>query len=131
MSPFKWPLSRILLVLLAFGFLLLFLQVALFHSRQNFRHWSMWTPVIEGPLTSLLLLTLALYPSPMLKKLTTGFLAIGILSGLGGFALHTRGVGQRVGGYTTDNLRVGPPLTLPLIMAALGGLGVLAINWRY
>lgn len=126
----KWPLSRVLLVFLSLAFLLLFLQVALFHSRQNFRHWAMWTPVVEAPIASLLLLTLALYPSALLKTITTLFLGVGTLSGLGGFALHTQGVGQRVGGYTGDNLQVGPPVALPLMMAALGGLGLLAIHWR-
>lgn len=126
----KWPLSRILLVFLSLAFLMLFAQVTLFHSRQNFRHPAMWTPVVEAPVASLLLLALALFPSSFLKTITTVFLAIGTLSGLGGFALHTQGVGQRVGGYTSENFQVGPPLSLPLMMAAFGGLGLLAIYWR-
>lgn len=125
-----WSLPQFLLVFAALAFLMIFLQVVLFHSRQNFRHWTMWLPVLETPVASLLLLSYVFYPLPLLKTTTALFLSIGALSGLSGFALHTSGVGQRVGGYTADNFRVGPPVMLPLMIAAISVLGLLAIYWR-
>lgn len=45
-----WPIERVLLLFVALAFVLLAVQVTMFHSRQNFRHWAMLIPVIELPL---------------------------------------------------------------------------------
>lgn len=125
-----WPLSRVLFLFTALAFLMIFLQVTLFHYRQNFRHWTMWTPVIATPLLGVLLLTLAFYNAPWLRTLTAIFCSVGVLAGLGGFALHVEGVGERVDGYKMQNLLVGPPITLPLMVVAMSALGLLALYWR-
>lgn len=125
-----WPLSRVLFLFTALAFLMIFLQVTLFHSRQNFRHWAMWAPVIATPLLGVLLLALAFYNAPWLRTLTALLLSVGVLAGLGGFALHVEGVGERVDGYKMQNLLVGPPITLPLMVVAMSALGLLALYWR-
>jgi len=40
---------------------------------------------------------------------------------------HWAGVGARVDGYTWNNLMVGPPVTLPLMVSAMGVLALIAL----
>lgn len=126
-----WPIERVLLLFVGLAFLLLFVQVTLFHSRQNFRHWAMWIPVIETPVVGLLSLVLAFYYATWLSWLFTFLLSLAFAGGLYGAYLHTVGVGQRVGGYSqTQNFLVGPPIILPLMMTAMSALGLVALFWR-
>ncbi|MEH7387426.1 hypothetical protein V7147_18715 [Bacillus sp. JJ1521] len=46
-----WTLDRIIVLAMGLLFQVIFVQVTLFHYRQNFRHWSMWIPVLGTPLT--------------------------------------------------------------------------------
>ncbi|HZG14424.1 MAG TPA: hypothetical protein VE710_05310 [Candidatus Bathyarchaeia archaeon] len=125
-----WPLERVLLLLAGLAFALIFIQVTLFHSRQNFRHWSMWVPVIETPLFALVAIVLAFY-QPGWLRLTFGLLMwLGLGGGIYGAYQHAVGVGQRVGGYSqTQNFLVGPPIILPLMISAISALGLLALYW--
>lgn len=125
-----WPLERVLLLFAGLAFALIFIQVTLFHSRQNFRHWSMWVPVIETPLFAVLAIVLAFY-NPGWLRLTFGLLMwMGLGGGVYGAYLHTVGVGQRVGGYSqSQNFLVGPPIVLPLLISAISALGLLALYW--
>lgn len=126
-----WPLERLLLLMVSIMFLVVFIQVTLFHYRQNFRHWAMWAPVLLTPLGSIAALVLVFVPNqPWLVTALGILLAIGILAGLLGFYLHLRGVGERVGGYKLNNFLVGPPIMLPLTVFAISILGLLALHWR-
>jgi hypothetical protein len=124
-----WPLDRVLILFVGLAFLMLFVQVTLFHYRQNFRHWSMWVPVLETPVFSLLLFYLAFYNVFWLRSLLTVLLIVGAFSGMFGSIMHVRGVGERVGGYELRNFMTGPPLTLPAMLTAISILGLLAILW--
>jgi len=126
-----WPLSRILLLFTGLAFFLISLQVAMFHYRQNFRHWAMYGPVLGGPLLGILTIALAFYNTPALRGITVVFLFVGIALGAVGEYLHIYGIGQRVGGYgESQNFLVGPPTTLPLMVAAMSILGLIALYWR-
>ena len=125
-----WPISRVLLFFTSMGLLMIFAQVTLFHYRQNFRHWAMWGPVIGAPVIGMLALALSFYNVPWLRTITAIFFALGVLTGAAGFALHVNGVGQRVDGYKMQNFLIGPPITLPLMVAAMSVLGLIAIYWR-
>ncbi|WP_066633754.1 hypothetical protein [Desulfolucanica intricata] len=125
-----WPISRVILLFTAIALLIIFVQVTLFHYRQNFRHWAMWGPVIGAPVIGFLALALTFYNLPWLRTMTTLFLAVGVLSGAAGTVMHVRGVGQRVDGYKMQNFLIGPPITLPLMVAAMSVLGLIAIYWR-
>jgi hypothetical protein len=125
-----WPLDRILVLFVSLAFLMLSIQVTLFHYRQNFHHKSMWIPVIAGPLFFLAGLGLALYPAAWLSTLFLVFMWVGVLDGLIGFYFHFRGVGIRVGGYELRNFLIGPPVVLPLMFTALSVLGLVAVYWR-
>lgn len=124
-----WPLDRVFILAMGLLFLVIFVQVTLFHYRQNFRHWSMWIPVLATPLFGLCLVLFAFYNAGWLLSLLNVLLAIGIIAGLFGSFMHIRGVGKRVDGYKLRNFLVGPPLTLPGLVTAVSLLGLIALNW--
>lgn len=111
-------------------FLVIFVQVTLFHYRQNFRHWSMWVPVIATPVFGFSLVLFAFYRAPWLLSVLTVLLAIGIVAGAFGSYMHIHGVGERVGGYQMRNFMTGPPPTLPVLVSAISLLGLIALYWR-
>ncbi|NGQ96021.1 hypothetical protein G3578_12720 [Brevibacillus sp. SYP-B805] len=125
-----WPLERVLLLLDGLAFALMAIQVTLFHSRQNFRHWAMWVPVLETPVFALFAITLAFYHPAWLRWVFALMMWVGVGVGFYGAYLHAVGVGQRVGGYSqSQNFLLGPPIVLPLMISALSALGLLALYW--
>lgn len=124
-----WPIERILILFVGIVFFSLFIQVTLFHYRQNFRHWIMWVPVIETPFFAIIAVILSLYYMEWLKYTLAISLAIGAVSGLIGSYFHIRGVSERVGGYALRNFLIGPPLTLPGMITAISLLGLIALYW--
>lgn len=126
----NWPITRVILLFTGLALLLIFIQVTLFHYRQNFRHFAMWLPVLGSPAIGLMALWLSLGNSPGIRNVTIVFLVIGLIAGLIGFLYHFRGVGKRVGGYKMPNFLVGPPIILPLMITAISILGLIAIYWR-
>jgi hypothetical protein len=124
-----WTLNRVLVVFIGAAFLLIWVQVFLFHYRQNFHHKSMYVPVVVAPLLALSAVGLAFYKAPWLATVYTAVSVAGILSGLVGAYYHYKGVGVRVGGFEFRNFLIGPPVTLPIIFAALSVLGLFAIYW--
>ena len=125
-----WSLDRVLIFSLGLLFLVLFVQVTLFHYRQNFRHWSMWIPVLATPLFGLTLLLFSFYKSAWLSGLLTVLLSVGIAAGAYGSYMHVQGVGARVGGFEMRNFMVGPPLALPAMISAVSLLALFALYWR-
>jgi hypothetical protein len=125
-----WPIERVLFLFVGLAFALLFIQVTLFHSRQNFRHWAMWLPVLELPVFAFIAISLAFYTPGWLRWTFALMMWMGMGGGVYGAYLHTVGVGQRVGGFSqSQNFLVGPPIVLPLMMSAISALGLLALYW--
>ncbi len=124
-----WSLDRIILLLVGLAYLMIFIQVAMFHYRQNFRNIAMWLPVIGGPLIGAAAALLALANISALLGLVKVLFWIGVIGGLIGFIYHFRGVGQRVDGYVFRNFLIGPPIILPLMFSALGVVGLFAACW--
>ncbi|MGB8956705.1 MAG: hypothetical protein WCC10_15115 [Tumebacillaceae bacterium] len=126
-----WPLERIVILLLGFMYLMIFVQVTLFHYRQNFRHWSMWIPVIATPVDGLLLITLAFYNTDLIRTILVLLLFLSVVAGAFGSYMHARGIGERVGGYEMRNFLVGPPLMLPGMITGSSILGLIVLLWPY
>ncbi|QMV44795.1 hypothetical protein [Cohnella cholangitidis] len=124
-----WSLDRVMVFSLGLLFLVIFVQVTLFHYRQNFRHWSMWIPVVATPLFGLCLLGFSFYKAAWLAGLLTVLLSVGIAAGAYGSYMHVHGVGERVGGFEMRNFMVGPPLALPALISAVSLLALFALYW--
>lgn len=122
-----WPVERILYLFLAIVFLAVFVQVTLFHSRQNFRHWAMWLPVIITPTLGILSFLLVVQNVGFLRWLMAATASTGALTGLVGSYFHFVGVGERVDGYTYNNFMVGPPPMLPLLVTSLSALALILL----
>ena len=122
-----WSIDRVLIVFDAAAFLLIGIQAALFHYRQNFIRKTMWIPVVGAPVFFAAGLILAWYNAPWLRALFAVLMWLAVAEGLAGFYLHFRGVGVRVGGWALRNFLIGPPVVLPLMYAALGVLGLIAV----
>lgn len=122
-----WPAQRVLYLLLAVLFFGVFVQVTLYHRRQNFRHPAMWLPVIATPTVAAVALLLAFRAIPSLETTLAWLSGITMVASIYGAYLHTVGVGQRVGGYTVDNAMVGPPVMLPILLAGLSALALVTV----
>ncbi|MFC4769650.1 hypothetical protein [Effusibacillus consociatus] len=129
MNWIGWPIERILIMFVGAAFLMIFVQVTLFHYRQNFRHWSMWIPVLATPAFGVLLLYLSMYNVAWLRYLLVVLLIVGVAAGMFGSYMHVRGVGERVGGYELRNFMIGPPLVMPAMVSAISILGLIALLW--
>lgn len=130
MNWLGWHVERILILFTGIAFLMIFIQVTLFHYRQNFRHWSMWIPVLATPVFGLLSVLYGFYNVAWFGQLLAILFVIGFIAGGFGSFMHIRGVGQRVGGYELRNFLIGPPLTLPAMVSAISVLGLIALYWR-
>lgn len=122
-----WPVDRVLFLFLGVVHLAVFVQVGLMHWRQNFRHWAMWVPVVATASLSLLSLLLTWQDAEALRSLFVLLSSASILAGFVGTYYHVTGVGARVDGYTLSNFMVGPPAALPLLVSALGVLGLIVV----
>ncbi len=128
---YGWPIERVILLFTGIVFLAISLQVTMYHYRQNFRHWAMYGPVIGGPVIGVLTILLAFFNLPLLRSVLALLFFAGLVLGVAGSGMHIYGVGQRVGGYQiSQNYLIGPPLTLPMMVAAMSILGLIALYWR-
>ncbi len=125
-----WPIARILILFVSLAFMLVGIQVTMFHYRQNFHHKAMWLPVISSPIFFAIGLALTIYNVSWLSTLFQILMWFGVVSGLIGFYFHVRGVGIRVGGWALRNFLTGPPVTLPMMFTAISVLGLIAVCWR-
>ncbi|MFK7691594.1 hypothetical protein [Paenibacillus sp. HJGM_3] len=125
-----WSIDRILILFVSLAFLVLGIQVTMFHYRQNFTHKAMWVPVILSPLFLVVGLIFTWYNATWLHNVFLTLMWVGVVVGLIGFYFHFRGVGVRVGGWALRNFLIGPPVTLPLMFSALSVLGLIAMYWK-
>lgn len=125
-----WSMDRVLILFVSLAFLLMSIQVTMFHYRQNFHHKAMWVPVFLSPLFFIAGIVLTWYNQAWLAALFQVLMWLGLISGLIGFYFHFRGVGIRVGGWALRNFMIGPPVILPLMFSALSALGLVAMYWK-
>jgi len=125
-----WSIERVLILFVSLAFMMIGVQVTLFHYRQNFHHKAMWMPVIASPIFFVAGIFLTWYNASWLNSLFIVLMWVGAAAGLVGFYFHVRGVGIRVGGWALRNFTIGPPVALPLMFTAICALGLIASYWR-
>jgi hypothetical protein len=125
-----WPFARLYMLLVALAFVVIGLQVLLFHWRAGFRRWTMYGPILLAPVIVLAGIVGALQRNGSLGWIVLSVFALGILDGLVGIVEHLRGIARRIGGFTLRNLMSGPPPLLPVAFTALALTGALALVWE-
>ncbi|QHE51229.1 hypothetical protein [Pontibacillus sp. HMF3514] len=114
----SWSLGRVLSIILAIGFIMIWLQVSVWHHRGKFHKWQMWIPVVALPFFTLSSLFIAFYSLTWAGWIHTFLMIIGIVAGCYGGALHLIGISKRTGGFKYENFQSGPPFVLPFTIAA-------------
>jgi hypothetical protein len=124
-----WDFQRFYVLFVGAAFLLLGLQVFLFHWRAAFSRRTMYLPVLAAPLLALAAIVAAITREGAVGWIAVAVFAVGVLGGLVGVYEHLRGIGYRIGGFSVRNLVAGPPPLLPATFAAVAFSGGLAILW--
>lgn len=125
-----WSLDRVVILFVSLAYLLIGIQVTLYHYRQNFHHKLMYVPVIFAPIFFLVGLCLSFTGAAWLRITFHICMWLGVCIGFIGFYRHFKGVGTRVGGWEMRNFLIGPPVILPIVFAAIAALGLIALYWR-
>jgi hypothetical protein len=125
-----WPFARLYLLLVALAFVVIGLQVLLFHWRAAFRRWTMYGPVLLAPILVLAGVVGAVRRDGWLGWIALAIFGLGIVDGLVGIFEHLRGIARRIGGFALRNLMSGPPPLLPVAFTALALTGALALMWE-
>jgi hypothetical protein len=124
-----WDFQRFYLLFVAAAFLLLGLQVFLFHWRAAFSRWTMYVPVVAAPLLALAAIVAAVTREGAIGWIAVAVFAVGVLGGLGGVVEHVKGIAHRIGGFSLRNVLAGPPPLLPATFAAVAFSAGLAVLW--
>lgn len=124
-----WDFQRFYLLFVAAAFVLLGIQVFLFHWRAAFSKRSMYLPVLAAPLLALAAVVAALTREGAIGWVALAVFAVGVAGGLFGAYEHLRGIAGRIGGFTPRNLVAGPPPLLPGTFAAIAFSAGLAVIW--
>lgn len=124
-----WHFERVVLLFTAIAFAMFTVQVFLLHLGGAFNRWQMWLPVLYGPVLVIVGLALTFWITPLSATAGMVFFGIGVLVGLGGVYYHFDAIGKYILGHTLRNYVAGPPIVLPIMFAAMSGLGMLAIYW--
>jgi hypothetical protein len=124
-----WDFQRFYVLFVGAAFLLLGLQVFLFHWRAAFSRKTMYLPVLAAPLLAAAAVVAAISREGVIGLIAVAVFAVGVVGGLVGVYEHLQGIGHRTGGFSLRNLVAGPPPLLPATFAAVAFSGGLAIVW--
>jgi hypothetical protein len=124
-----WGFQRFYVLFVGVAFLLLGLQVLLFHWRAAFRKWTMYGPVLLAPVLAAAGVAGAAWRDGWVGWAALVVFALGVVDGLVGIYEHLHGIAMRIGGFSPRNLVAGPPPLLPAMFTALAVSGGLAIVW--
>jgi hypothetical protein len=125
-----WDLDRSVLVFVGVAYLVIWIQLSLYHWAGGFKHLAMWGPVLSTPLVVAGAILGAVVRDGVWGWVALALLAFGIVEGLLGLYLHVQGIRSQIGGISTRNILSGPPPMLPLAYAAVGTLGIGALVWN-
>jgi hypothetical protein len=125
-----WGLDRAVLLFTAVAYLVIWVQLSLYHWAGGFKRLAMWGPVLATPPIAAGAVVGAVTREGVWGWVALALLAFGVLDGLVGVYLHLSGMRAQIGGFSTRNLLSGPPPMLPLAYAAMGVLGIGALVWN-
>src|SRR5918996_3286974 len=108
-----WDFQRFYVLFVGAAFLLLGLQVFLFHWRAAFSRRTMYLPVLAAPLLAAAAIVAAVTREGAIGWIAVSVFAVGVVGGLIGVFEHFRGIGYRIGGFPLRNVVAGPPPLLP------------------
>jgi uncharacterized membrane protein YuzA (DUF378 family) len=114
-----WPLQRFFYLFIGLAYLMIWLQVTLFHWRGAFRRWPMWGPVLFAPFLAFMGILFAFIYGQWLNWLLVVLFIIGTIVGLIGVVFHFDGIRHFIGKYSLRNFMVGPPPMMPLMFMML------------
>jgi hypothetical protein len=134
----RWPLARILIILLAGAFAGLMVDIRVEHVDVVRERSVAWVPIIySGLMTIACLAAFVLWNKTVRRIMLLLFLSALVIGGLG-FYLHNHGDLKRVLKTSTDawidpkmNHSDEPPQVAPLAFAGLGVIGILASLKRF
>lgn len=124
----QWLLARILTLFFGLAYIMIWIQVTIWHIRGKFHRWQMWIPVILLPCLGFTAILVSIWPLLFLGWLHTILSIVGIIIGLYGTVLHLSAIKHRTGGWKFENFMVGPPFVLPFIIAAISLINLI-ITW--
>jgi hypothetical protein len=125
-----WPLERFLYFFIALAYVMIWIQLTLFHWRGAFRSRYMWSPVLYTPVLIGMAIILGVIRGGAAETAFVVVFGIGVAEGLIGILLHARGVASYVGRVNLRNLMAGPPIILPIMYMALSCLALLVFYWE-
>lgn len=115
----NWEPQRFFYLFTGAAYLLVWVQVVLFHWRGAFRHWPMWGPVAYTPILAVVGIAYAFVHGGAMNMLFLIVYILGAVDGLVGVYYHAKGVTMYVGGWNLRNVMAGPPIVLTLIFFVL------------
>jgi hypothetical protein len=97
------------------------------HLRGSFENWVMWTPVVLTP-PMVAAGVGAVLSERVARTVLPAVSAAVFADGLVGFGLHLRGIQRMPGGFKNleFNVTMGPPAFAPLLLCAVGLMGMVA-----
>lgn len=134
----RWPLARILILLLAAGFFGLIVDLRVEHVQVVHENYLAWTPILYSAVMALACLVAAFLWTPASRLVLRILFLLAFLVGGLGFYLHNRGnfanvLSSSLHAWTDPQMKHprGPPENAPMAFAGLGLLGALATLKRF
>lgn len=122
-----WPLERMVVGYIGFAYVLLGLQLWFSHSKAGYHNALMRVPLVVTPLLVLGAGSYVLTRGS--AALSIAIFALGLVVGIVGSVMHTRGVIKRPGGFTLRNMMEGPPFLLSSAYWTLSAFALLVHFW--
>ena len=91
-TPCRWPINRILLAVLFFGFLTLMADIRIEHADRFHKFWQAWIPIYYGGTMAVACLvgTIAWW-TPVVRRIVFWLFGLGFVVGSYGLYLHNHG----------------------------------------
>lgn len=125
-----WDVDRAVVLFTGVFYVGMWVQLTLMHWSGGFKHKAMWGPVLATPVVAAAAVAGTVTRAGVFGWAVAVVLAVGVLLGMVGLALHVRGVTSQIGGLSMRNLLSGPPPVLPMAYSLIGVLGLGALVWH-